>query len=80
MDNFIDHLRNEHARSVAKYPPELWATLDPIDMLAALLDEVDELKSAMWANNLHGEHGIAAEGVQVANVAMRIVTEMQRRG
>lgn len=76
---FIDRLKAKHSFSLAKYPESLWNGLDEVQMIHALEDELDELKTALWSSDLNSEHGIKAEAVDVANVAMRIVIEMTRR-
>ena len=69
----------EHARAIAKYPPELWEKLHPQEMHDYMLQEADELKAALWREDLYGEHGIIREAVHVQVVAQRIIDEMRRR-
>ena len=47
-----------------KYPDSHWAMLTPIQMMNELQKEVEELKIAMWHEDLTGEHGILAECVE----------------
>jgi hypothetical protein len=70
----------EYERAKAKYSDELWRTLHPTDMIAALLREVTELHLALWNGDLDGEHGTIRESCHVAVVATRISEEMRRRG
>ena len=72
-------LATEMARAKAKYPPGMWAALHPQEMAAALLREAEELKTALWSGDLHGEHGILRESLHVQVVAIRISEEMERR-
>lgn len=69
----------EMARAKEKYPADLWDTIHPSDMLDALHREADELKTALWASDLDGEHGILRESLHVQVVACRISAEMKRR-
>ena len=75
----ISEFAEEMARAKEKYPADLWDTIHPSDMLYALHREVDELKTALWANDLNGLHGILREGMHVIVVATRIRAEMKRR-
>jgi hypothetical protein len=70
----------EYERAKAKYSPDLWAGLHPVDMLAALQREVNELATALWSKDLNGPHGSLVEACHVAVVATRISEEMRRRG
>lgn len=78
IDN--DIYNQELQRGIAKYPPELWATLDGVQMIHALEREVEELKTALWKGELEGDHGIVKESFHVQIVAYRIREEMKRRG
>ncbi len=78
-DCMISEFAEEMARAKEKYPADLWDTIHPSDMLYALHREVDELKTALWANDLNGLHGILREGMHVIVVATRIRAEMKRR-
>jgi hypothetical protein len=70
----------EYERALTKYPAELWRTLHPTEMIAALLREVTELHLALWNGDLDGLHGSTREAVHVQVVAERISEEMRRRG
>lgn len=70
----------EQARALAKYSPAVWSTLDRYEMWNALSRESNELNCALWANDVHGEHGAVREAIHCAVVAIRIAEEMQRRG
>ena len=69
----------ERVRALALHPPEEWAGMTSEGMLDVLEDEVYELYRAVRDNNIHGEHGIFAEAVQVAGVARRIYEEITKR-
>jgi len=65
--------------AIQKHPQEEWEEMHPSDMHGELLREVDELKRALWAGELDGDHGIIREAVHVQVVAQRIIDEMERR-
>lgn len=65
--------------AIQKHPQAEWEKMQPFDMHGELLGEVDELKSALWAGELNGDHGIIREAVHVQVVAQRIIDEMKRR-
>lgn len=73
------NLQSEAHRANIKYPHQEWAEMTLLAMLRALISEVWELALAMLARDVHGPHGIIRESIQVANVAIRISEEIQRR-
>lgn len=75
MTDFITEYELAHEA----YPPITWAKMHRQEMHRALEREVNELKTALWADDLNGDHGIIKEALHCQVVAQRIIDECSRR-
>lgn len=65
----IDSLIAEVGRGIEKHGD--WENYAPEDIYLAVEGELEEVKAALDSLDYHGEHGMAAELLQVAAVAMK---------
>lgn len=69
----FDRLLNEYYRAKSKHD---WAGYDGEAMANALVGELMEMGAAEAQGDIHGPHGMIAEAVQVAVVALRIAEHL----
>jgi hypothetical protein len=72
-------ITEEFPRSLREHPPEEWAAMTPRQMFFAVQAENHEYLLAEAGGDMDGEHGMIAESVQCAVVAIRRVMELERR-
>ena len=76
---FFILMMKKREEALMKYPDAHWAQMTRVQMVEALQNELEELKSAMWREDLRGDHGILAEARDCGMIAYCICREMTRR-
>ena len=70
IEQALHELLAENARSIDKHGD--WSGLSPYAMQKKVQDELNELTDALINDDLTGPHGMIAESLQLANVAMKM--------
>ena len=73
----IYELHVENGRSIEKHGD--WADYTPLDIFRAVSGEFHEVTQAVIVENIHGDHGMVMELMQLANTCLKGV-EVLRRG
>ena len=55
-----------------------WSEYTTRRMLDVLIDEMQELTLAVAMNDVHGEHGMVKEAIQVAACAVKMIVQLER--